>query len=204
MIGRTTVTPSISVLIFLSSLSMNNLHTSDSGSLQLMVLIATGTPGIPGISAISFPFKKKPKTSLKAESTNSGYSSDAQTYSIEILSKPPHSKSNSKTEASIVTMLGPSSALRSESPAVGVLSSVVPGFSFGPITLAVAPEVKIIPSSKPIMSSPPQKIPEAIFAPWYLILETFTPESIPMSCATRSCGSIKRRSFVWSPPESTR
>ena len=101
------------------------------------------------------PSTKKAKTSLKLESTNSVYSSDAKT-KLKNRSPPSEMKSNSRLETSLV--LCGISAFRSASPPVPVKFEV-PSDALGPTASAASPEVRIMPDSIPIPDNP--VLPEA-------------------------------------------
>ncbi len=102
------------------------------------------------------PFTKNPNTSLYGDPTNSLYSSDANTYWNATV-PAVGTKSNSSTAASPVDDPG-TSASRSGSPTTPH-EVPAPVNWFGPTTVAMSPELMMMPSSNPTMPLPPAKVP---------------------------------------------
>jgi hypothetical protein len=121
--------------------------------------------------------------SLYCDPTNSGYSSDANTYWNESMSCVDV-KSNRRTLASNVGC--PDRSDRSVSPSSTLSVPALP-VSFGPTTLATSPVVSRTPEPNPTMlAGSDEKVPEALKAPVYTIDSGSTVTLSPTSEFTRS------------------
>src|SRR5690349_15618987 len=138
----------------------------------------------PGSVAMFTPLRKKAKTSLYCDPTNSLYSSEENTYWNEICEALAQVKSNSRLHASKVGAVVSASSCASP----GIWFAVeVELLVLGPSTEAMLPDDSMMPLSMPMIGRPLWNVPAAMGAPCTTMFEATTPG--PSSDCT-SCGRV--------------